>query len=618
VQGPPPATQRLSTVADDYSLEEVNVNWYTGPGTGMGMGMMTSDIMFLENGDMIAGQFGTGIVQYSRDGSYKRTYGDPQVEAFTVSGNKIFIIDSKTNSILVYDGETYDQTTSLSFDGLTMDTNIATGQNGAVYIYNSTGVFRLLPAGTIFEKIIEGDMTSLSMPNNNFQSFTETKEGTFLLFSRAQAESKIYRYTYDPDIAARPENELVVFTLYENRTLRQTAGVFQKEHPDTRVNIQVGMGEDGAVVSDIVKTLNTEIMANKGPDIIMLDGLSAANYIDKGVLLDIADIVKEVSDQEKMIGGVLRSFEKNGKIYAVPAKFSMPVIFVDAGDAAYMRDLDSAADFAAVNQDTGIIGNKTAENLFRVFLPGGMPGWLNGKEVNEKKLSDFLAAIRKMADTAAPVLEPPERRQPANGDVVIRKGGPEYDVGESRPEDVFNFAYGRIKSYVMKMSSFRALMLPNAAAERRGDCVALPLPGFVDNVFIPSAIVGINAKAAHQDIARDFLKTMLSKDIQSVKLGDGFAVNVSALSDTMELENNFFAMAMNAGFEGETLQAGVPGLEAQQKIFDLCLAVKTPYLVDDTLAEMVAGEAKGYFNGEKDLERTIADIRERTRIYLAE
>ena len=50
----------------------------------------------------------------------------------------------------------------------------------------------------------------------------------------------------------------------------------------------------------------------------------------------------------------------------------------------------------------------------------------------------------------------------------------------------------------------------------------------------------------------------------------------------------------------------------------MCLEVKTPYVVDSILAEMVADEAKGFFSGEKDLEKTIADIRERTRIYLAE
>jgi ABC-type glycerol-3-phosphate transport system substrate-binding protein len=615
--GGPDATQRLYRVADDGTLSDVNVNWNTG---SMGVAM-ASDIKFLDNGDMIVAQQGTGIVQYGPDGSYKRSYGDIQVEAFTVSGNKIYITDTKSSSVLVYDGETFDHESNVSFDSLTFQTSMATGQNGAVYLYNANGVFRLLPDGSLFERIIDGGMTSLSMPNNFFQSFMETNEGAFLLYASAETESKIFRYVYDPNIAARPENELVVFTLYENNTLRQAAGVFQKAHPDTRINIQVGMGDDGATASEIIRTLNTEIMAGKGPDIIMLDGINADNYIDKGVLLDVSGLISELTAKEQFIESVLKTFESEGKIYAVPVKFSMPTIFVSEEYAADMRDLNSIVDFALNNPGAGIIGDKKADNLFKVFLPASMPGWLAGKEINEEKLAGFLNAVKEMAETEAPVLESPERSAERAGNVMIGRRGPAFNVGESNPDDVFNFAFEKIHTYITKLSSFRALMLPIAASEKRGEYAALPLPGLVENVFIPSAIVGINAKSAQTDIAGEFLKTMLSKDIQSVKLGDGFAVNVSALSATMEIVNGnmMFAIAMmNPNFEGEMLQAGTPSIEAQQEILDLCLGVKTPYIVNDMLAEMVADEAKGYFSGDKDLEKTIADIRERTRIYLAE
>ena len=604
--------------AEGSALLKIDVNWVTGSGPMPGM-VILSDMKILPNGDLLAGQYGAGVAQYGQDGSHKRTYGNPQVEAFTVSGNKIYIIDSGSSSILVYDTETFDNIGSLAFDSLNMQTSIATGENGAVYLYNSNGVFRLLPDGTLFEKIIDGDMTSLSLPNNFPQGFLEARDGAFYMFSFEEQAAKLLRYTYNANIAARPANELVVFTLYDNRTLRQAAGLFMKANPDTRINIQVGMGEDGATVSEIVRTLNTEIMAGKGPDIIMLDGLNADNYIDKGVLLDITGLINEVAGKEKFIENVIKAFERDGKVYAVPAKFSMPAIFLDAENAAAAKDISSLADFAEANGDKGIVGNKNAENLFRIFQPGSMPGWLSGKEIDEVKLAEYLKAVKRMADTDAEAILPPERRG-AGDNIMIRRGGPAYEVGESNFEDVFSFAFKRIHSYVSRMSSFRALMMPIAAAEYRGEWAALPLPGLVDSVFIPSAIAGINAKSGKTDIAVEFIKTMLSRDIQSVKLSDGFAVNIEALKDTMETEGNLMVgfMMSGIGFEGETIQAGTPGIEEQEKILDLCLAVRTPYLVDNMLAEMVAGEAKGYFAGEKDLEKTIADIKERTRIYLSE
>ncbi|MCL1810020.1 MAG: extracellular solute-binding protein [Clostridiales bacterium] len=614
--GPGSTTMRVYKVSGN-SLEEVDVNWATGE---MGISMMSA-MMFLENGDMVAGQYGVGIAQYGPDGTCKRTYGEIQPEAFTVSGNKIYICETSSNSILVYDGETFDQEAKLSFDSFTLQTSIAAGLSGAVYLYNSNGVFRLLPGGSLFEKIIDGDLTSLSMPNNFFQGFTEVTEGEFFIASSGDGKSKLHHFTYDPNIAARPENELVVFTLNENRTLRQAAGIFQKMHPDTKVNIQVGMGDDGATVADITRVLNTEIMAGNGPDIIMLDGLNAGNYIDKGVFLDVTDLVDEESSKEQMVESVLKAFDKDGKIYAVPAKFTVPLIFADAKNADAMKDIGSLADFAAANPDIGIIGDKTADNLLKVFLPGSMPGWLSGKEINEEKLAEYFGAIKTMADTPASVIEPPERMNRGaamgGGNVMIRMG-PAFEVGESNPNEIFNFAFGNIHAYVGKIASMRSLMGANMACERRGDCVVLPLPGLSENVYIPSAITGINAKGKHIDIAKDFLRTMLSKDVQSVKLEDGFAVNVNSIRDTMETENNFYMTMANATVAGEALSGGAPSIETQEKVIDLCLAVKTPYLVNNTLAEMILDEARGYFDGDKDLERAIADIRERTKIYLAE
>jgi ABC-type glycerol-3-phosphate transport system substrate-binding protein len=382
------------------------------------------------------------------------------------------------------------------------------------------------------------------------------------------------------------------------------------------------MGDDGATVSDILRTLNTEIMAGKGPDIIMLDGLSADNYIDKGVLHDLTDLVSEEKQKEDMIESVLKSFERGGKIFAVPAKFSMPTMFVDAETAELVRDISSLANFADMNQDVGVIGDKTAENLFKIFLPGSMPGWLTGKEIDEAKLAEYLEAVKKMADTEAPALIRPERTggERVNVAIGIARGGGGSEFGESNSDDVFNFAYERIHTFVSRLTSFRGLMTANMATEYRGGCAAVPLPGLVDSVFIPSAITGIHAASGNIDIACDFLKMMLSKELQSVKLGDGFAVNVSALESTLEEEGNYMiALSMRSeAFEGDMLTGGIPSIEEQRKILDLCLGVKTPYIVNDTLASMVSDEAKGYFSGEKDLEKAIADIRERTRIYLAE
>ena len=52
-------------------------------------------------------------------------------------------------------------------------------------------------------------------------------------------------------------------------------------------------GNDGVTRTDALKTLNTEIMAGKGPDILILDGISSETYAEQGMLEDLSGILKE-------------------------------------------------------------------------------------------------------------------------------------------------------------------------------------------------------------------------------------------------------------------------------------------------------------------------------------
>ena len=63
--------------------------------------------------------------------------------------------------------------------------------------------------------------------------------------------------------------------------LRQAISVYQKQNPDVYVDLEIGMsGEDSVTASDALRTLNTDIMAGKGPDILILDGMPVDEIFD--------------------------------------------------------------------------------------------------------------------------------------------------------------------------------------------------------------------------------------------------------------------------------------------------------------------------------------------------
>ena len=76
--------------------------------------------------------------------------------------------------------------------------------------------------------------------------------------------------------------------------------------------------EDKSVstVSDALKKLNTEIMAGNGPDIICLDGIDTEPYIEKGILEDISDVIKDYDKNNLILSNVIDAYTDKGKIYS--------------------------------------------------------------------------------------------------------------------------------------------------------------------------------------------------------------------------------------------------------------------------------------------------------------
>lgn len=110
-----------------------------------------------------------------------------------------------------------------------------------------------------------------------------------------------------------------LYTLKDNDQLWQSAKLFEEKFPEYQVVIDVGVSEeDGKTVSDAIRSLNTEIMAGNGPDIILMDGLPIVDYIEKGVLEDLSDMVESVKENgEEFFENVLSSYKKGEKVLVI-------------------------------------------------------------------------------------------------------------------------------------------------------------------------------------------------------------------------------------------------------------------------------------------------------------
>ena len=66
-------------------------------------------------------------------------------------------------------------------------------------------------------------------------------------------------------------------------------------------------------------------MAGNGPDVIILDGLSAESYIENGLLEDISDVINPLVEDGTIFKNIADVYTNDGKIYQMPTSFKYPI-----------------------------------------------------------------------------------------------------------------------------------------------------------------------------------------------------------------------------------------------------------------------------------------------------
>ena len=98
------------------------------------------------------------------------------------------------------------------------------------------------------------------------------------------------------------------------------------------------------VTTEDIRTLNTELLSGNGADVLLLDGLPADSYIEKGMLEDLTDLYGEIAGSADYLETIMENtVQSGGKIYGLPVKFSVPLMFGNQDTEQALENLDSLA-----------------------------------------------------------------------------------------------------------------------------------------------------------------------------------------------------------------------------------------------------------------------------------
>ena len=477
--------------------------------------------------------------------------------------------------------------------------------DGSAYFYsNDSGLYRVPMDTAVSERLVDGGMSSMSIQTLNFQNIFQVDDDEYLALASTQEQgTKVFRYAYNPDIPTEPSQVLKVYSLYDNKTIRQAIAGYQLKNPDVRVSYQVGIdGGGGVTASDAMRSLSTELLAGKGPDVMVLDDMPVDSYIQKNVLYDLSELLTG----DSYLANIVKAYEKDGKTYAIPARFSIPILL--GNDIQNVKNLNDFVSWLET-QYTYDIGIKAEDIVSRFYAACSNRWFTDDGALNEEA---FRNDLEQLGTLAAKIGEVGEVQSSDNIviDTLLWYGG------------AISANYGMLSGYV-DVTLFEAAIKGSAGGGYH------PFPNDGGDIFIPRTVLGINASSPETENARSFVLYTLSSEVQATDLGDGFPVNTAAF-DQLSInqggvenpESLVAAITIEDARTGELIQVELssawPSDEFMTAFKETLKNALVPVKTNAVIREMVLDETAGYISGTKSLDDTVRSFKEKMDIYLAE
>lgn len=466
---------------------------------------------------------------------------------------------------------------------------------GNLIVANADGLHRKAKDAQQFEDLLDGSYMSFGLSDSWCRGMTcDTNEVYYALFQNDQGQ-KLYQYAYNPELALKPEKELTVYTLYDQATINQAATLFQKKHPDTMVSVHVACADtDDKEAEKEHNRLMTSLAAGDGEDVLVLSGLDDNALAQKGVLMDLSDIVTPMEENGELLQTIVDGEKTaDGKQQILPVRFALPLLLSKEKRASEMTDLAALAK-AAEQTDGSLLGTFTGEDLVENFAPYFMPDIITDKQLDTEKLRTVLQELQTIA---------------AHSDLIEK-----YKKGE-RASNEWDLP-STMQAVLCQISGFNDAMFDLAIINLvKGDYTSF------ENAYIPTVEIGVNANTKQADLAKEFAAFVMSREVQDGDFYDGFPVNKESLHMQVSLDrSDYAAYTTIEGADGQEIGLDIEPIKAPDadKLEAVCESLSKKTMQDAKVLEELKKAVPDYLLGRQSLDDTISKIQDGVKIYLAE
>lgn len=510
---------------------------------------------------------------------------------------------------------------------------IASNEKDTIYYLGSKGLYSYKINDKKPKLIIDGSLSTLGDESNYCVNFIKCKNGDFLgafINTSSESQAKLIRFKYDKNALFRPEKQLTLYSLYEDYNIKQAIVNYQKKNSDVYINYEVGIDyEDMSSgeqikTSDIIKSLNTEIMAGKGPDIILLDGIPSQGYKDKNLLSDLSSIIKKKDG--KLFDNITKAYTKDGKIYSYPLKFSLPKIV--GKDIEGVSDLKSLAEKIDKmgSEDKNILDIYNENELLCYLYNSCSSSWIKNKKVDEAKLKEFLECSKKIYDK---VIASHTEESKANHEKLLKEIQEYQSLDEYYEESItyggdviYNVIFNNSPKYsIGAIRSVEDLSVLSVFKEKHGVNNNV-WNGTLGNYCIPTKEIAITKGSKNKDVAKKFVESLFDEDFQSNASYDGFPINKVALEKSLNIKDDHIGgySFCNPENEEESVEINVKPLSKEESDSFLkgVESVEVCATSDLSIYEKIKDDIINYIAGKTSVDEAIKKVKSNLEIYLSE
>ena len=541
-----------------------------------------------------------------------------EVQRYDIATGEPLSRDDVLNEALYADGTSYMMMSASGYQIV-----FAQDEENRLYYCTNKGIFSHMMDGSVVEQIVDGTLTTLSLPNLLFRSLVAADQTFYVLCTEDGVNMRLLKYEYAPDVSSTPEKELTVYSLTENDIVRQAIVTFQKKYPDTYVNYRVGMsGEDGVTAADAMRTLNTDILAGNGPDVLVLDGMSVDTYASQGVLMDLTDVIAEVRDSEGLLENIADAYRTEDMLPAVPARFGIEMA---AGDPELLSGLSGLTSLEEIAAQQGALNPFDIVNLPELLYPVCAGSWKKDDQtIDQEKLAEFVNGVKNISDVYRASASPETLE-----DLTMYEDGTYAMWSDLSDIEQNSLVYGILDLLAgttkVKLGTLGSIIDYSGLVSvngQTGTCAVKTLSMQQSGVFYPSGILSVLNTAKEQERACDFVVHLLSAESQNGN-ASGFPVNRTSfdklLSEDQYGEDGGYSMS-SSDEEGNMvdLQYVWPTEEEMDTLREIVESLSVCADTERVQRDTVIEEVKRCISGEISADEAVNSIMQKLNLYLAE